>query len=107
MNIPLHGLAILLASTLAAAPSFAASPEEALSKGACMACHAKDKKMMGPSFKDIAAKYKGQGDAVAKLTDKVRKGGSGSFGAVPMAPNGPDKISDADLKAVIDYILKS
>lgn len=107
MNITLHGLAILLASSLAAAPSLAASPEEALSKGGCMACHAKDKKMMGPSFKDIAAKYKGQGDALAKLTEKVRKGGAGAFGTVPMAPSGPEKISDADLKAVIDYILKS
>ena len=85
----------------------AASPQDALTAAGCMACHAKDKKMVGPSFKDIAAKYKGQGDAVAKLAEKVRKGGSGVFGPVPMAPNGPDKISDADLKAAIDFILKS
>jgi len=77
-----------------------------MNKAGCMACHAKDKKLVGPSFKDIAAKYKGQ-DAVAKLTEKVRKGGAGSFGPIPMSPNGPDKINDADLKASVEFILKS
>lgn len=84
----------------------AATTEEAMNKAGCMACHAKDKKMVGPAFKDIAAKYKGQ-DAVAKLMEKVRKGGSGTFGPVPMAPNGVDKITDADLKAAVESILKS
>ena len=82
---------------LATALAFAATP----------ACHAKDKKLVGPSFKDNAAKYKGQGDVTAKLIDKVRKGGSGVFGPIPMAPNGPDKISDADLKSAVEFILKS
>jgi len=89
------------------APAFADAVDDAMTKAGCMACHAKDKKLVGPSFKDIAAKYKGQADAVAKLSDKVRKGGSGVFGPVPMAPNPPDKISDADLKAAIELILKS
>jgi cytochrome c len=93
------------ALVLAAAPAWA-SPEEAMNKAGCMACHIKDKKLVGPSFKDIAAKYKGQ-DAVAKLMEKVRKGGSGVYGPVPMAPNPPDKINDADLKAAIELILKS
>ncbi|KRH99150.1 c-type cytochrome [Curvibacter sp. PAE-UM] len=84
----------------------AAPPEEAMNKAGCMACHAKDKKMIGPSFKDIAAKYKGQ-DVTTKLMEKVRKGGSGNFGPIPMAPNGPDKINDADLTAAIAFILKS
>ena len=97
----------LIATALAfvATPALA-DPEAAMNKAGCMACHAKDKKLVGPSFKDIAAKYKGQ-DASAKLMDKVRKGGSGVFGPIPMAPNGPEKISDADLKAAVDYILKS
>ncbi len=97
----------LIATALAfvATPALA-DPEAAMNKAGCMACHAKDKKLVGPSFKDIAAKYKGQ-DASAKLMDKVRKGGSGVFGPIPMAPNGPDKISDADLKAAVDFILKS
>jgi len=63
-------------------------------------------KLVGPSFKDVAAKYKGQADAPTKLAEKVRKGGSGNFGPIPMSANGPDKISDADLKTVIDAILK-
>ena len=84
----------------------AATPEEAMNKAGCMACHAKDKKLVGPSFQQIAAKYKGQ-DVAAKLFDKVRKGGSGVFGPIPMSPNGPEKINDADLKAAIGYILKS
>jgi cytochrome c len=83
-----------------------ADGEAALTKSGCMACHAKDKKLVGPSFKDIAAKYKGQ-DVAAKLFDKVRKGGSGVFGPIPMSPNGADKIADQDLKDAIAVILKS
>jgi len=88
------------------APAFADSVDDAMTKAGCMACHAKDKKLVGPSFKEIAAKYKDQ-DVVVKLMDKVRKGGSGVYGPVPMAPNPPDKINDADLKAAIELILKS
>jgi cytochrome c len=87
-------------------PSFADSVEDAMTKAGCMACHAKDKKLVGPSFKDIAAKYKGQ-DVTATLMQKVRTGGKGSFGPVPMAPNPPDKINDADLKSAVEYILKT
>lgn len=83
-----------------------ADGDAALTKSGCMACHSKDKKLVGPSFKDIAAKYKGQ-DASAKLFEKVRKGGSGVYGPIPMSPNGPDKIGDADLKDAIAVILKS
>lgn len=100
-------IALIAAASLALAATGAwASTDEAMTKAGCMACHAKDKKLVGPSFKDIAAKYKGQ-DATAKLMEKVRKGGSGVFGPVPMAPNPPDKIGDADLKAAVELILKS
>ncbi len=99
-------LALLAAALALVATPALANPEAAMNKAGCMACHAKDKKLVGPSFKDIAAKYKGQ-DVTAKLMDKVRKGGSGVYGPVPMAPNGPDKISDADLKEAVDFILKS
>ncbi len=98
---------LLVASLLAFAMVPCAQASEAqATKGGCMACHAKDKKVLGPSFRDIAAKYKDQKDIEAKLIDKVRKGGSGSFGPMPMSPNGPDKISDDDLKAVVEWILK-
>jgi len=93
--------------TLALASAGAwAGVEDAMAKAGCMACHAKDKKMIGPAFKEIAAKYKGQ-DVVATLMQKVRTGGKGNFGPIPMAPNPPEKINDADLKAAVEFILKS
>lgn len=98
---------LLLASFMALGSGAAlADGEAALTKGGCMACHTKDKKLVGPSFKDIAAKYKGQ-EVAAKLFEKVRKGGSGVYGPIPMSPNGPDKIADQDLKDAIAVILKS
>ena len=99
-------IAIVVALALAPVGASAAPVDDAMNKAGCMACHTKDKKLVGPSFKEIAAKYKGQ-DVVAKLIDKVRKGGSGVYGPVPMAPNPPDKINDADLKAAIELILSS
>ena len=92
-------------AALLSAPAFA-NPDAAMNKAGCMACHAKDKKLVGPSFKDIAARYKGQ-DAVAQLTAKVRKGGAGAFGPIPMPPHDAAKIGDADLQAVVEQILKS
>ncbi len=93
--------------TLPAAHADEAATTAAMTKAGCMACHAKDKKMVGPSFKDIAAKYKGKADVQAELIAKVRKGGSGVFGPIPMAPNPPDKISDKDLMEAVALILKS
>ncbi len=69
----------------------------------CMACHAVDKKLVGPSYKDIAAKYAGQADAVDKLAGKVVKGGSGVWGPVPMPANA--QINDADAKKLVAWIL--
>ena len=100
-------LAAALALVAFAAEADDASTLAAMDKAGCMACHTKDKKLVGPSFKEIAAKYKGQANAQASLVEKVRKGGSGNFGPVPMAPNPPDKISDKDLKEAVELILKS
>ena len=69
----------------------------------CMACHAVDKKLVGPSYKDIAAKYAGQADAVDKLAGKVVKGGSGAWGPVPMPANA--QINDADAKKLVNWIM--
>lgn len=88
---------------LATAPAHANF--DLVKKARCNACHAVDKKMVGPSFQEIGAKYKGQGDAPGKLFEKVRAGGAGNWGQVPMTPNGPDKINDQDLKTVIQWIL--
>ena len=77
-----------------------------MNKAACAACHSLDKKGVGPSYREVAKKRKGQKDAAVVLAEKVRKGGSGVYGPVPMPPNPVDKISDADLKTVVAAILK-
>jgi cytochrome c len=100
-------VSVALAFTLPAARADDAATLAAMNKAGCMACHTVDKKLVGPPFKDIAAKYKGQADVVPTLMTKVRKGGSGNFGPIPMAPNPPDKISDKDLKEAVELILKS
>ena len=69
----------------------------------CMACHAVDKKLVGPSYKDIATKYAGQADAVDKLAAKVVKGGSGAWGPVPMPANA--QINEADAKKLVTWIM--
>ncbi len=73
-----------------------------LKKNNCTACHAVDKKVVGPAFKDVAAKYRGQADAEAKLTAKVSKGGAGSWGSMPMPPQ-PAKADD--VKALVKFVL--
>ncbi|ENO85961.1 c-type cytochrome [Thauera linaloolentis] len=88
---------------LASAP--AAASLDIVKKARCVACHAVDKKMVGPSYRDVAAKYEGQADAAAVLANKVRSGGSGVWGAVPMTPNDAARISDENLKAAIEWIL--
>lgn len=72
-------------------------------KNACTACHAVDKKLVGPAFQDVAKKYEGQPDAVSKLADNIRKGGSGKWGAVPM-PAQP-ALSEADAKTLAQWVL--
>ena len=82
-----------------------AAAQSTMSRQGCTACHAIDKKLVGPAYKEIAKKYKGDAGAVARLAEKVLKGGPGVWGPVPMPPNAPDKISDADLKSVVEWIL--
>lgn len=72
-------------------------------KYACTACHAVDKKLVGPAYQEVAKRHAGEKDAVAKLTESIRKGGSGKYGAVPM-PAQPNP-SDADVKALAEWIL--
>jgi cytochrome c len=81
----------------------AAADEALAKKHNCVVCHSIDKKLVGPSFQDVAKKYKGQ-KAAAKLEEKVKKGGSGVWGPVPMPPNAT--VPDADIKKLVDWILK-
>ena len=100
--------AIALAAVLFAAGNAYAALDNAaaqalMQKDGCVACHAIDKKVVGPAYQDVAAKYKGDKDALAKLSDKVKKGGSGVWGPVPMPPNA--QVSDADIKNLVGWIL--
>lgn len=96
--------AILAATTLVVASAAVADElEDMMKKNGCNACHSEDKKVIGPSYKDVAAKYKGDSNAVAKLTEKVKKGGSGVWGPVPMPPN--TQVKDADVKKMVELIL--
>jgi cytochrome c len=83
-----------------------ASAELAQQKN-CMSCHNVARKVIGPSFKDIAAKYADQTDAVAKLTQKVRQGGSGVWGAMfmPAMQNANPAVSESEAKALVQWIL--
>lgn len=101
-----HAVVLLGLGSALAAPAATASDEIA-KKAGCNACHAMDKKLVGPSYKEIADKYKGQKDAVAKLSEKVRKGGVGVWGQMAMPPSDASRINDADLKAVMEWMLKS
>jgi cytochrome c len=93
---------LLIALTaLAAAPAFAQA--DLAQKKNCMACHAIDKKLVGPAYKDVAAKYAGQKDAVDKLSQKVLKGGAGVWGAVPMPAN--PQVTEAEAKQLVSWIL--
>lgn len=80
---------------------------ELATKAGCAACHQADKKLLGPSWKEVAAKYKGQANAPAQLAERVRKGSTGVWGALPMPATDKAKLSDADLKAVISWVLKT
>ncbi len=93
-------LAIVLFASLAA-PAFA---DQALASAKnCMSCHTIAKKLVGPSFKDVAAKYAGQAGAVDKLAAKIMKGGSGVYGPVPMPAN--TQVNEAEAKTLAAWVL--
>ena len=72
-------------------------------KSGCLACHSVDVKVVGPAFKDVSAKYKGKG-AEGKLLEKVKKGGSGVWGPIPMPANSP-QVKDEDIKTIVSWVL--
>lgn len=82
----------------------AAAAQALAQKSGCLACHSIDKKVLGPAYKDVAAKYKGDKTAEAKLIEKVKKGGSGTWGPMPMPANSP-QVKDADIKTIVEWIL--
>jgi cytochrome c len=95
---------MIFAAAATSAMTMPAMATEALARAnACMACHAIDRKMVGPSFRDISARYAGNADAVARMVTKIQRGGSGSWGAVPMPAN--PRISDADARTLAAWSL--
>ena len=95
---------LIAAVALGVAAAPAAYADEALAKKHnCTACHQIDKKSVGPAYKDVAAKYKGQADAQAKLAAKVKKGGQGVWGQIPMPPNAA--VPDADIDKLVKWVL--
>lgn len=98
-----HILFALVAAVSATAPALA---DQALATSKnCMACHAMEKKLVGPSYKDVAKKYAGQKDAADKLATKIMKGGSGVWGAIPMPAN--PQVNEADAKKLAAWVLAS
>ena len=92
---------LALAVTSASAPAWA---DQALATSKnCMACHATDKKLVGPAFKDVAAKYANDKSAADKLATKIQKGGAGVWGPVPMPAN--TQVNDAEAKKLAAWVL--
>lgn len=98
-----NAVAALALGALFVIPGAARADDALAKKYNCLACHQADKKLVGPAYKDVAKKYKGQADAVAKLSDKVKKGGTGVWGQIPMPPNAA--VPDADVKKLVEWIL--
>jgi cytochrome c len=110
-SLPLHrkevmksliAIGVALGAALVS-PAFANA--DLAQKKNCLACHAVDKKVIGPAYKDVAAKYTGQKDAADKLAQKIMKGGSGVWGAVPMPAN--PQVSDAEAKQLAAWVLSA
>lgn len=101
------GNALLTAGLFVSAGAYAgvdATAAQALAqKSACMTCHAMDKKVVGPGYKEVAAKYKGDKTAEAKLIKKVKDGGAGVWGNIPMPPN--PQVKEEDIKTIVQWVL--
>jgi cytochrome c len=95
--------AILSTLGLALAATPVLANLELATKSGCTACHSVDKKIVGPAYKEVAAKYKGDAKAEAMLVDKVKKGGVGAWGQVPMPPNA--HVKDEDIKTLVKWVL--
>jgi cytochrome c len=91
----------VLGLAVASGPVFAQA--ELAKQKNCLACHAADKKLVGPSYKDVAAKYKGDKDAVAKLSKKIREGGVGVWGQVPMPAN--PQVNEQEAQSLAKWVL--
>ena len=92
-----------LVLALSSGASLAADAEQLLKDKACLSCHTLDKKLVGPAYKDVAAKYGTRKDAEAYLTKKIREGSTGVWGPIPMPPNGT--VNDEEAKTLAKFVL--
>ena len=97
-------LVLLAAGLVFAGNALAESGEELAKKSNCLTCHSVDQKVLGPSFKEVAAKYKNDKGAQAALEKKVRSGGGGAWGKMPMPPTAKT-VSDDDIKGIVHWVL--
>jgi len=104
----MRSIALLLGITSLILSSTAFADLELAKKSGCLACHSVEKKVVGPAWKDVAAKYKGDAEAKAKLVEKVKKGGKGNWtqvtGGAPMPPYSP-RVTDANIEKLVDFVL--
>lgn len=98
---PLALFVVAAAASLSSAAALAADAQQLLKDKACLACHTLDKKLVGPAYKEVAAKYRSRKDAEAYLAKKIKEGSTGVWGQVPMPPNA---VSDADAQTLAKYI---
>lgn len=77
--------------------------EDLANSSGCLACHAIDAQAIGPAYKDVAAKYRDQDGAVEMLVQKVKSGGTGNWGSMPMPPNA--HVKDEDIQSIVEWIL--
>lgn len=103
MKRTLMMVGILVATSFASQAAMADAGLDLAKAKNCLACHAVATKLVGPAYKDVAAKYSGQKDAEGKLVTKVMKGGSGVWGAVPMPAN--PQVSEAEAKTLVKWVL--
>ena len=96
-------LAVFATSSFMLVAGSAFADADLFKKSNCMACHAVDQKRFGPSLKEVAAKYDGDSSAASVLAKKIQTGGTGVWGKLPMPPQ--PQVSDADAKALVEYIL--
>jgi cytochrome c len=89
--------------TFASGAALAADAQQLLKEKACLSCHTVDKKLVGPAYKEVAAKYKSRKDAEAYLAKKIKEGSNGVWGPIPMPPNAT--VGDGDAKTLAKYIL--
>jgi cytochrome c len=102
---PVRAGLLTLAFCCASFGQSAAANEELMRRGGCAGCHEVEQNLIGPAYRDVASRYRDQPKALDQLFIKVRMGGNGNWGSAVMPPNGKDKISDEDLKKLLQWIL--